>query len=264
MLSEVAILVLISLFGLVLIILFLFSPSFTKKLIGENDPYERKIFKNNLPFWEFLVLTLFLPLSLIILVLLFFKINQRDSVELLPIGEKMILWANFLNVSFMAYGEGVHAASVSIEHYMKELKQTRAYQAVSFYHHLLSHFLSILGVIFLLLTLTLYEINHPYIQGISTFEFISLLIGGIILGIVIGFVIIEGRGKYYSIPALSLSLMVLLFFLYDLELNFRELPLMVYVNSTFASSLLTLIFWRIRKGELQETIGEFFHEIDSD
>jgi hypothetical protein len=259
MFTEVIIIELLSLIAIMMSVVYWFSPSFTKKLIGENDPFERKIFKNNLPFWQFLVLTCFLPAVSGVVVLLITIISRRELISIVYLGDRFVWWGTLVTCGLISYGTGSHGTSVSIAHYMKDLKGTRAYEAAEFYHHILGHFLPIMGLIFMLLTITIYEFNFPLPRLLNLFEVISLLIMGVLVGISFAFLVIEGRGKYYGIPALIISVIILGFLSISLDLIWRKFPMLIFMSASYISCLMTILFWRVRHGEMRELLGEFFH-----
>lgn len=235
------------------------NPFFIKKLIGEHDPFERKIFHGNLPFWQLILLAIVFPILCLFFVVLWYKINELSQVLDLGANEKSILWGLFTMFVLASYGTGAHAASVSISHYMGELTITKAFKVTEFYHHLVSHFLIIMSVIGIGILLSLHQIDHPLLMQINFFEMFVCVISGVASGWVLGLLIIEGRGIYYSFPALVLGVVVLLYITLDGELDVFQLPITMYVLFIYVGALLMMLIRRMRTGSLAESLGEFFH-----
>ena len=258
--SEIYIIGAIAAFSVIVAISYFFNPLFVKTLIGENDPFERKIFKGNLPFWQFLMITVFLPIIAVLITLLWNTINQRPIVHAYSFSERNTLWLIVLMLMMISYGEGAHAASVSIRHYMWKLTISKAFRVAEFYHHILSHFLTLLGIIAMFFLLAIHELSHPLLISINIWAIVIVVFAGICGGIVMSFAITEGRGVYYCFPALILSAAFLIFAVFDLELNIYFYPSVFLDLVLFTVTLITMVIWRMKNGSYKETVGEFFHQ----
>ena len=109
------------------------------------------------------------------------------------------------------------------------------------------------------MTLSLHELNHPLSQDMTLFEAALLGLGALSFGVGLGFLVIEGRAKYYSIPTFSICAVLLWFLPYELDISLMRLPVVLYCLVVFAIALITMYTWKMRHGELRETLGEFFH-----
>lgn len=257
--AEVTLLLIFSTVVAIASILYFFSPSFTKYLLGESDPFERKIFHEHLPFWQVMMLTVFLPAMVTIMVWLYFSIIERPSQFSIPFNDKFVLVTIMFSTIIASYATGSHGASVSISHYMKDQKETKAFETVEFYHHIVSHLLAIIGSFGVIFGYALLELNHPLPISLPFWQMILMVIGGGAVGVTYAFLIIEGRGKYYGFPLLAFGLFFLVYLTYQLGIEWAYYPATTYFGATLVSSVLTMLVWRMKNGEMKETIGEFFH-----
>lgn len=261
--SEVVLIGLVGLTAVVVGVAYWFNPFFVKNLIGENDPFERKIFKGNFPFWQFLLISLIFPTAVLLYLSIWWVIRERELVNHIWLSEKYLLVISWICFMLIAYGGGTHGASVSISHYMEKLRYTKAFRVVEFYHQLISHFLVIVPVIVATSAVAFFEINHPLPSPMWYGEALVAVISGTFLGVVFAFLIIEGRGKYYGIPGLIIATAVLVITVTDAGLTLWKLPLVLTFIVTYITSLGTMLFWRIKNGSMRETMGDFFHKSDT-
>ncbi|MCA9392222.1 hypothetical protein KC614_03405 [candidate division WWE3 bacterium] len=258
----VLILTSMSLFVLFTWIVYYSNPLFVKRLIGENDPFERKVFHGNVPFWQLILLAIVFPVLCLFLVTLWFKVSELGEYHFVGMSQKSLLWWIVCMIAFAAYGTGTHAASVSIRHYMVNLQVTKAFRVTEFYHHLVSHFLIIMSIIGIGMLLALHQFNNPLVTPLTGVEAVLCMSGGMIAGSVLALLIIEGRGIFYSFPSLILGITIVMYWFMDEQLQVVSVPIADFVLAIYGGALLTMLYKRLKNGSLQETIGEFFHATD--
>lgn len=258
--KEVVIILWMGVFTFVVGVAYFFHPFFIKNLIGENDPFEKKIFRGNFPAWQFFMISLVFPILALLFITLWDLITSRVSVLIFGVSDKSLLVWIVLLFMYIAYGIGAHAASVSTSHYMRDLTESRAFKVVEFYHHIVSHFMIVLAGIVMLDIFAIVELNHPLGIGMNMLEIAIVLLSALVSGVFLSFLITEGRATYYSFPVLVLSEVFITFQIADTNLLITRYPMVMFTIVTFASMLVTMLFWRIINGEYRETIGIFFHK----
>jgi hypothetical protein len=197
-------------------------------------------------------------ISLILGLVLFFAIKQRDNGLLFDSSEMYLLFSFIIVCFLVAYGAGSYVAAIVIEQCMlkPDEDQPKRYKALhlynEFFHGPFSHVLMYSGIDALFLILCILEKNHPLLSfDLIDSAYYYYLIYGVILGIAYYYWQLWNGTWKHQLPWFMLIFSSQIFFIYYNKIDFATHPFNLFFF-TFQLVLNTgiitkFIFYRRRR-----------------
>lgn len=206
---------------------------------------ENKIYKN-VPLTEWLVVFIF-PLALYLG--WFFTVKSilaRPQFFYLPFDDIDLLAITMLFMIFGFMGNAIHFTGKILWRYLRENNRSMAFKVNEMFHGRLSHYLVFMNGIFIVFFLSVLEINHPFVYGLSAFASSLLILTGIIAGLSMRRMIFytnEWFGGYnkpiFFVGSGLLAVLISLFRSYKLSLSLY--PVSIFIISLLSSGMATFI-----------------------
>ena len=225
-------------------------------------PYfsKKKIRKGKFDLLQFLKL-FFAPI-LIIPMSYFFKqiIDLNPYTNTLTFPKHVSELIFLILLYFLILGNGIHAVSVVLSKYMKNLRKHRIWEINEFFHNAFSHFLMTGSAALILFSFAVYEVNRPNIILITNLELAILVISGVVFGIIFGFASIEGSIPQVMFYLLYLLSLMLPFIFIRFNLNYRLFPFTTFVETMFITSVIMISFYKYKREGFPEVVPHHFFE----
>lgn len=143
---------------------------------------ENRIYKN-VPLNDWLTV-LILPVVLYICWFYMVKnILSRPNIGILPLEDIDILAITILFMIYGFVGNSMHFTGKILWRYLQSQRHSIAYKINEMFHGKLSHYLVYLSLILILFTLSILEINHPVVSGVTNLYLLFIALGGLIFGV---------------------------------------------------------------------------------
>jgi hypothetical protein len=196
---------------------------------------EREI--RDFPLLQFLYLFIGAPLVSACLVMIAVDIMSRTPIMTIPISDMVLFPMIICDVIVGAIGIGIHSTNVSLSGLIHD-HRSEAYQFNNKIHGILSHHMSYISTIFLLLLFIILEFNHPIVDHFP--NFILLIFLGITFGILVTVSIVRST---YILGSLFSALIVvlvtsILFFVWSIDPAGHPVTVVAYGTLVTLSILL--------------------------
>jgi len=171
------------------------------------------------------------------------------------IGEMLVMGFMY----FFVVGLGIHATSVLLLKHMKDLKRHKVWEVNEYFHNKFSHLMIFTSAALVFFSFALIELNYPT-SLLTKFEIQSLVVCGIVSGIILGIGSVEGSvpksmGLLIYILSMILGATVIIN-----KIDYHYFPYTIFVEIMFATSILTILLYRyVRKG-FPEIVPNYFFD----
>ncbi len=161
-------------------------------LTHDKTRFESKVYKN-IPLYDWMLITFF-PVGCFVATAIFVRsIVLRQFYQVLPFQDFEILIVGTLVLIYASAGNSIHFTSKVLWRYLDPHKQKTAYEVNELFHGKFSHLLSFVGVLLIMFSMSLLEINHPLPLPIDQVRQWVVLLAGIFTGGFVTKMIINSR-----------------------------------------------------------------------
>lgn len=151
-------------------------------LTHRRSRFEERVLKH-VPLTEWIVVLIAPLLIYIGWAVVVNNIIDRPRMRIIPFDDFNILAVTVLFMVYGFVGNSMHFTSKVLWRYLKNQKKSMAYRVNEMFHGRLSHYLTFLNTLFILFLLSIIEINHPVLGGVTKLYLAVAAICGIGFGI---------------------------------------------------------------------------------
>lgn len=226
------------------IFLFISIVSWTGNFIYTKEVLRTKTVKGKIDLLQLIILVLFPIVVSTAVFFIFINIKQNPFVDNVGLSDDVAFFFLIFFTLLSAVGNGMHAASKTVSNYLRKTDNEIAFEVNEFFHIHLSHFLIYIGILFLSLTVILFELNHPGKAVLSIIELLITLLAGALFGASFALMIYRARTKNVYLPLSLIMILGLLSLFYSIKPPFLLLPATIYLSSEILSLFFTsLLFY---------------------
>jgi len=194
--------------------------------------FEKRLLKQ-IPIVDWINLLVLPTIVYLALATIVISILSRYKINILEVDDETLFSLLILAAMFAFIGNTVHFCGKVLSRYIPINKNDIIYQVNEVFHDKLSHYLSFMGVLVTIFLIGILEINHPSQVIMSSVQFSTMIIVGMISGgAATKAVLIWTHSQYRPISWLNFLLLCLQLFIFgSYDLTFRYYQYNVFLLS---------------------------------